>query len=162
MPDNTARQAAAPGRPAPGGDPPAQNALLEQDFDASSLFALRAAVSAHASASGLTGHRLYDVVTTAHELAANAVRHGAGSGRLRLWADDGVLLCQVTDEGLPQAPEDGPPGGAWEKEQKEHGHGLWVVSQVADWFTIDRDAAATIATAAFTLGSGPQPDRAGE
>ncbi len=64
-----------------------------------------------------------------------------------------MLHCQVSDEGRPQAPGAAQPRDAWETE-KEHGHGLWVVSQVADWFSIDRNGAATTATAAFTLGSG--------
>ncbi len=183
--------------------------ILEQDFDFGSLYALRAAVSAHASAAGLSGSRLYDVVTTAHELAANAVRHGAGRGHLRLWVLDGILHCEVTDAGRPAdrtapggpAPDDRAPGGAaldgaaldgaaldgagaadqagggvttangepapW---RMEHGHGLWVVSQIADQFSVDRSTGATTATATFALGaasdlaadrrSGPaQPDR---
>src|ERR1700760_3343521 len=84
-----------------GPDGAAEQVILEQDFDVGSLFALRAAVSAHAAAAGLTGNRLYDVVTVAHELAANAVRHGAGHGRLRLWVRDGVLHCEVSDDGPP-------------------------------------------------------------
>jgi anti-sigma regulatory factor (Ser/Thr protein kinase) len=133
----------------PGRDLPAEPVLLEQDFDVGSLFALRAAVSAHAAAAGLSGNRLYDVVTVAHELAANAVRHGAGHGRLRLWVRDGVLLCEVSDDGPPPpAPRPGDEA-VW---QTAHGHGLWVISQVADQFTIDRGPATT-ATAAFTIGA---------
>ena len=74
------RPASEPGRTLSEAD----RVVLEQDFDVGSLYALRAAVSAHAAEAGLAGNRLYDVVTTAHELAANAVRHGAGHGRLRL------------------------------------------------------------------------------
>src|ERR1700744_3547790 len=45
----------------PGRDLPAEPVLLEQDFDVGSLFALRAAVSAHAAAAGLSGNRLHHV-----------------------------------------------------------------------------------------------------
>jgi Histidine kinase-like ATPase domain len=174
--------------------------ILEQDFDFGSLYALRSAVSAHAADVGMGTSRLYDVVTTAHELAANAVRHGAGRGHLRLWVLDGILHCEVSDAGRP-APGDTAPGdiassdiasgdtasgdtasgdtasggsasggsacgapapeangadadgggsAAW---RSEHGHGLWVVGQIADQFTIDRgNGTGTIATAAFSLG----------
>ena len=44
-------------------------------------------------------HRVYAVVVAAHELAANAVRHGAGRGRLRLRADGAFLYCQASDDG---------------------------------------------------------------
>ena len=68
-------------------------AVLEQGFDGDSLYALRAAVAAYAAEAGLPRQRVYDVVLAAHELAANAVRHGAGHGRLRLWADSQALYC---------------------------------------------------------------------
>jgi anti-sigma regulatory factor (Ser/Thr protein kinase) len=131
---------------ASGAGLPAGSVMLEQDFDSRSLYALRAAVSAHASATGLAGNRLYDVVATAHELAANAVRHGAGRGRLRLWVTDGVLHCEVSDAGRSAAA--GAAQAAW---RKQHGHGLWVVGQVADQFYVDRSTAATTATATFAL-----------
>ena len=134
-----------------GGLPPGP-AVLEQDFDAGSLYALRSAVAAHAAAAGLPPGRVYDVVAAAHELAANAVRHGAGHGRLRLQAADGFLTCQVSDGGPAAVGGDENPGAAqgapW---PAEHGHGLWVIEQVASQFTIDRGPAVTTATAIFTL-----------
>src|ERR1700753_4125006 len=91
---------------------PQPGLLLEQDFDVSSLYSLRAAVAAHAARAGLTGNQLYDVVTGAHELAANAVRHGAGHGRLRLGRADGVLRCEVSDDGRPPVPDSAQADGA--------------------------------------------------
>src|SRR5512146_1259541 len=82
---------------------------LEQEFNAGSLYALRSAVSAHAAAAGLSGHRVYDVTAAAHELAANAVLHGAGHGSLRLWAQDAYLCCAVADGG-PAGNGDAPAG----------------------------------------------------
>ena len=129
------------------GPPPA--AGLEQDFDAGSLYALRSAVAAHAAAAGLAPGRVYEAVAAVHELAANAVRHGAGHGRLRLWTDGQVLTCQVTDKGItPDGQGQHPPAQAlpW---PAEHAHGLWMVGQVTDQFTIDHGPAGTTAT--FTL-----------
>ena len=172
MGDNRAPRATAPGQErSPGGLPPGA-VLLEQDFDFGSLYALRSAVSAHASEAGMSASRLYDVVTTAHELAANAVRHGAGRGHLRLWLLDGILHCEVSDAGRPApddsgpddpAPDDSAPeDAALAKDDRsapwraEHGHGLWVIDQIADQFTIERDErAGTTATATFTLGATP-------
>jgi two-component sensor histidine kinase len=45
-----------------------------------------------------------DVVLAVHELAANAIRHGAGAGRLRVWKLVRELCCQVDDGEAP--PED--------------------------------------------------------
>src|SRR5271170_835473 len=134
---------------------PAGPALLEQDFDSGSLYVLRAAVAAHAAAAGLSRSRVYNVVAAAHELAANAVRHGAGRGRLRLWADGAFLYCQVSDDGPARSADQQPPGAAaW---HREHGHGLWLVGEVADQFGIDHGPDGTTATAAFALGSPPGP-----
>ena len=47
---------------------------------------LREAVLAHATAAGMPEARAADVMLVVHELAANAVRHGAGASHLRMWA----------------------------------------------------------------------------
>ena len=122
-------------------------AVLEQAFDGDSLYALRAAVAAHAAEAGLPRQRVYDVVTAAHELAANAVRHGAGHGQLRLWADGQALHCQVSDDG-PDGPGTPGPAGAW---KSEHSHGLWIIDQVADHVALDRGPAGTTVTVTFTI-----------
>jgi anti-sigma regulatory factor (Ser/Thr protein kinase) len=130
---------------------PPRPARLEQDFDDGTLYALRSAVAAHAAAAGMPPGRVHDVVAAAHEMAANAVRHGAGHGRLRLQAADGVLTCQVSDDG-PAAPDQGDsPDAATASWPAYHSHGLWLIEEVADQFTIDRGPAGTTATASFTL-----------
>src|SRR5260370_16613204 len=90
-------------------EPPAQRgwpqpeaaapSVLDQCFDASSLSALRTAAQACAAQAGMPAERATDVVIALHELAANAVRHGAGSGRLRIWDHVGALYCRVYDDG---------------------------------------------------------------
>jgi anti-sigma regulatory factor (Ser/Thr protein kinase) len=127
---------------------------LDQAFDAGSLYALRAAVAAHAAAAGLGRHQVYDVTAVAHELAANAVVHGAGRGRLRLWSDDKFLYCQVSDDGRGGAVDEagGPDGAAsW---PAEHGHGLWLAGQIADQLSISHGPAGTTATVRFPLSAG--------
>lgn len=138
----------------PGGAP-----LLDQAFDVDSLFALRAAVAAHAISAGLPQHRADDLVVAAHELAANAVLHGAGQGRLRLWQQEQALQCEVTDDGGPPpaaagpgtGPGDGSGSGYAARWHSERGHGLWLVRQVADQSTLHSGPAGTIATVRFTL-----------
>jgi anti-sigma regulatory factor (Ser/Thr protein kinase) len=128
---------------------------LNQAFDASSLYALRAAVAAHAAAAGLGRSQVYDVTAVAHELAANAVVHGAGHGQLRLWTEGGFLFCQISDDGRdasagqPALP--GPPDDVAAPWPAEHGHGLWLVRQVADHVGIGRGPSGTTATARFPL-----------
>ncbi len=124
--------------------------VLEQDFDGDSLYALRSAVAAHAADAGLPRPRVYDVVTAAHELAANAVRHGAGHGRLRLWADGQALHCQVSDDGPAGQDPARPDPAAW---RREHAHGLWIIDEVADQVSLDRAPAGTTVTVTFTITS---------
>jgi anti-sigma regulatory factor (Ser/Thr protein kinase) len=130
--------------------PSAGTAVLDQAFDRDSLYALRAAVAAHASEAGLPRERVYDVVTAAHELAANAVRHGAGHGRLRLWADGRALHCQVGDDGPADQDAARPDAVAW---PREHGHGLWIIDKVADQVNLDCGPSGTTVTATFIISS---------
>ena len=132
---------------------PAGLAALDQAFDKGSLYALRAAVAALVAAAGLGRSQVYDVTAVAHELAANAVVHGAGHGRLRLWAAGGFLYCQVSDGGRDATADKAVPSGdgaaPW---PVQHGHGLWLVRQVADHFDITPGPAGTTATVRFPLG----------
>ena len=140
MSGETSRQAA----------PSARTTVLEQAFDGDSLYALRSAVAAHAASAGLTRQQVYDVVATAHELAANAVRHGAGHGRLRLWADGQALHCQVSDDGPAGQDPARTDAAAW---RREHAHGLWIIDKVADQVALDRAPSGTTVTATFTISS---------
>src|ERR1700676_898589 len=160
-----------------GGVPP----VLDQAFDAGSLYALRAAVQAHAAQLGMPDARTDDLVIAVHELAANAVRHGAGGGRVRLWEHAGELHCQVEDGGAPArggaalasdggggprtgrengdaASQNSRPGGnaadSWPFSQ---GHGLWLVRLVADEISMFSGPDGTCATVVFALPGAPPP-----
>jgi anti-sigma regulatory factor (Ser/Thr protein kinase) len=139
----------------PGGTAPARLKSLDLAFDVGSLYALRAAVAAHAAAAGLGRHQVYDVTAVAHELAANAVVHGPGHGRLRLWTDAGFLYCQVSDDGragpADKAGEAAVGAASW---PAEYGHGLWMASQVADHVGIGHGPDGTTAIARFLLSPG--------
>src|SRR6516165_9340395 len=135
-----------------------QAPLLDQEFDSGTLYALRAAVQAHASQAGLSEERVGEVVLAIHELAANAIAHGAGHGRLRMWERADALSCEVVDTGpvgaagpsgssdsspgpsdrpsgpsdRPSGPSDRPsgPSEAADPWPAAAGHGLWLVRQV--------------------------------
>jgi len=141
---------------------PLPAAVLEQAFDRSSLDVLRAAVAAHAVLAGVAHDRADDLVLVAHELAANAVLHGAGHGQLRAWRHGQALYCEVTDDGPPTAGAPAPPPAAaspgagpvpperawW---PAEHGHGLWVVSQLTDQASLRRSPGGTTAAVRLPL-----------
>src|SRR5256885_14430436 len=73
--------------------------VVDQLFDADGLYALRAALAAHASRLGAAPAVLDRLLIVAGELATNAVRHGGGSGRLRVGRPRSELRCPITDQG---------------------------------------------------------------
>jgi anti-sigma regulatory factor (Ser/Thr protein kinase) len=138
----------ATSRPRPGMNVAAgdgESPALDQAFDSDSLYSLRAAVAAHGSQAGLSDGRTRDLVLAVHELAANAVRHGAGQGRLRLWAADDAVRCEVTDQGVPGEAD----AAGW---QAEPGHGLWLVRQIADSASVQSGVSGTVAAVIFRRG----------
>src|SRR2546430_13719703 len=105
------------------------SAVLDQAFDGDSLYPLRAAVAAHGSQAGLPEGRTRDLVLAVHELAANAVRHGAGQGRLRLWATPEGVRCEVADDGAAGPGEEAAEAALWHVEPR---HGPGLVRRIAD------------------------------
>ena len=155
--------AAGVGRAAPAS---AQALLLDQEFDSGTLYALRAAVQAHVGQAGLPEDRVGEVVLAIHELAANAIAHGAGHGRLRMWERAGALSCEIVDAGPVGAgrPTGPSPGGAGRPTGPSEaadpwpaadGHGLWLVRQVADQLDLRSGPRGTQAVVTFAL---PQPE----
>jgi anti-sigma regulatory factor (Ser/Thr protein kinase) len=138
--------------------------LLVQEFNGATLRFLREAVVVHASAAGLPKERAVDVMLAVHELAANAVRHGAGSGRLRMEVTPGQLCCEVSDAGpgglaghgsatTPRATTPpattAPDTAPWPVEP---GHGLWVTKNAADQVRIATGPGGSVVTVVFRLG----------
>ena len=154
------RQAAAVSSANGGGVVPE----LDEEFDPGTLHTLRAKVLAQACRAGLSESRATDVVIAVHELAANAIRHGAGAGRLRVWNLVRELCCQVDDGGPPRSedparhPADPATGTADALSQtvtsamsSAPGHGLWLVRQVADRMNMVSGPRGTRVRVAFNL-----------
>jgi anti-sigma regulatory factor (Ser/Thr protein kinase) len=122
---------------------------LDLRFDPDTLQVARTRTRACVSRAGFPEDRAEDVILAVHELAANAIVHGGGAGRLRVWNLAGALLCQVDDEGLDDEGLDdtalddrgwllatgrttSPAQVTANSLPCEPGHGLWVVRRVAD------------------------------
>jgi anti-sigma regulatory factor (Ser/Thr protein kinase) len=102
---------------------------MEQVFDARGLYELRSALAAHASALGVVDEHVERLVIVAGELATNAIRHGGGTGRVRLWHDNASLYCRVSDDG-PGMP-DTNAGSVMPESTAVSGRGLWICSSLA-------------------------------
>ncbi|MEH1012837.1 ATP-binding protein [Micromonospora sp. CPCC 206060] len=116
--------------------------LIAVAFDRDRVTGLRHDVAGCAQAAGLAGERLDDFVLAVNELITNAVRHGGGQGRLRLWRQPGMLCCEVTDAGPGITParldDESRPA-----PDSTGGWGLWLTRQLSDEMTIDTGPTGT-------------------
>ena len=137
--------------------------LLDREFEAGTLSALREAVLESAVAAGLDDDRAIDVMLAMHELAANVIRHGTGAGRLRMQVTPSALRCEVSEAvgrfgKVPDSPVSGPlPTGplladapARPSWPVEHGHGLWIVRRTADQVQVTTGPSGTVVGVVFT------------
>jgi anti-sigma regulatory factor (Ser/Thr protein kinase) len=141
----TSREPAAPGPERPSGTDVPEVFAVDETFDADRLYALRATLSAHMSGFGTPAVLIDRLLIVASELATNAVRHGGGHGRLRLWPADGGLFCEVIDDGPGFADPgvgDSAPGPT-----ATGGRGMWICRQLSDELVIRTRPHGTTVTA---------------
>jgi anti-sigma regulatory factor (Ser/Thr protein kinase) len=131
---------AEPVRPAAG-----SVLALDQVFDLTGLIALRSAIAAHAAELGLTGRQRDELILMAHELASNAITHGGGRGRLRLWATGDRIRCEISDSG-PGLPAGLAAGRQQPPLDAIGGRGLWLVRTFADEVELRSGAEGTTVT----------------
>lgn len=97
---------------------------------------VREAVRGCAQVAGLTPSRVEEFVLAVSEAAGNSLRHGGGSGRLRLWTTDRDVVCEIRDSGRVTDPLIGrlrpDPHGV-------EGRGLWIANQICDLLQIRSD-----------------------
>lgn len=128
--------------------PAAPRFLLDQSFERTGLAALRSAVAAQAGA--VTDEQTAEVVVlVAHELSSNCVRHGGGTGRLRLWVAAGNLHCELSDDG-PGIIDPDDAGRHLPTPASSGGRGLWIARQMSD-LHISTGASGTTVTAVVAL-----------
>jgi anti-sigma regulatory factor (Ser/Thr protein kinase) len=107
--------------------PPAEAVAAVVDVE--HLRGVRALVERHAAAAGLTGEAAVDLVFVAHELAANSVRHGGGTGTLTVWREPGAVVCEVRDGGHIDDPL---VGRVRPEALGPNGRGLWLANQLCE------------------------------
>ena len=109
------------------------------DFDRSTLPLVRQAVRDLAAA--CDPRTVRQLVLAVHEIAANSVRHGGGTGTLLTWRDGDSMVYEVRDRGLISDPLAGratPPPTA------VGGRGLWLANQLCDLVQLRSGPAGTV------------------
>ncbi|MET8946193.1 anti-sigma factor RsbA family regulatory protein [Streptomyces sp. NPDC004542] len=102
---------------------------LSSDFGEETLAEARHTATAEGGRLGLTGIRLEDLALITAELTTNSVVHGGGSGRLRVWAEHGYVVCEVRDKGRLTDPLAGRRPAS---RDQRGGRGLLLVNLLAD------------------------------
>ncbi|WP_214108423.1 anti-sigma factor RsbA family regulatory protein [Acrocarpospora catenulata] len=112
----------------PFDEPPAQAASME--FDLPGVRRLREFVKSQAYAAGMERNLVASLVLAAAEIAANAVEHGSGYGRVAVWRAGGNLVCEITNpDGGMGVPF---PGYIPPEHESPRGYGLWISRQLCD------------------------------
>jgi anti-sigma regulatory factor (Ser/Thr protein kinase) len=124
----TAQEASSTFQPIDTGSPfdrpaPARPAGVESlSFTAGDLGRVRTYVARRAQLGGLARKPATALVLAVNEIATNSLQHGGGSGELRVWSEDGSLVCEISDQGhitsalagrLPPALDGADGGGLW-------------------------------------------------
>jgi anti-sigma regulatory factor (Ser/Thr protein kinase) len=119
-----------------------------QDFDRTTLPALRPFAAHHAQRLGLAGLRVEDLILAVMELATNSVEHGAGHGTAHLWSADGHIVGRVFDAGQVTDPLVGrrpaPP-------DQFRGRGVLMVNLLADLVRMHTSPHGTTVQVHFAL-----------
>jgi anti-sigma regulatory factor (Ser/Thr protein kinase) len=120
--------------------PPHPAGAAHLAFGRGDLGQVRAFAASRAEAAGLDQDAVSATVISVSELAANSIRHGGGHGELRVWTEDGSLVCEVSDQGHITAPLVGRLRPALDGHG---GAGLWVANQLCDLVQIYSSARGT-------------------
>ncbi|MDT4995142.1 MAG: hypothetical protein QOH97_5034 [Actinoplanes sp.] len=108
--------------------PPAA-AAVRGYAQADELSQVRSFVAGIAAAAGLGPDRIYHLTVAVNELTTNTVAHTGGPGRIAVWCEADVLVCQVSDSGRLADPL---AGRIPRPADAPGGRGLLIVNELCD------------------------------
>ncbi|TMR19936.1 ATP-binding protein [Nonomuraea turkmeniaca] len=134
----------AGGEPAGGADGEIRSRpVMMWGFGPGDAAVVRRDVAAEARRQGLTGGGCHDFVLAVYEGMANAVRHGGGYGRVRLWRAGGLLCCEISDDG-PGIPARCLDRSRMPGHEGVGGRGLWLIAQLSDKVSVETGEKGTV------------------
>ena len=121
--------------------PPAPAAAVPFAFASCDIHEVRLRVEEVARAAGLSPSAVESIVLSSHEIVTNSIRHGGGSGTLRVWRTERSVVVQVDDAGHVLDPL---AGRCRPTLTSTSGRGLWMAHQLSDLLQIRDTASGTI------------------
>ena len=113
----------------------------ELAFDLSRLVDVRRSVADAARQAHLDDDRAQDLIVAVHEVAANSVRHGGGTGVLRTWNGGAGVTCEIRDAGVITEPL---AGRLRPRHAANGGNGMWLANQLCDLVQVRSSQAGTV------------------
>jgi anti-sigma regulatory factor (Ser/Thr protein kinase) len=115
--------------------------IAELHFALTNLGLVRRFVHEQAAAFGMDPVASAEFVLAVDEIATNSIRYGGGAGRLRVWCESNMIVCEITDRGHLCASdiERGPP-----TVDQPNGRGIWVACALSDQVHVHVDALGTV------------------
>ena len=113
----------------------------ELAFDLSRLVDVRRSVADAARRAHLDDDRAQDLIVAVHEVAANSVRHGGGTGVLRTWNGGAGVTCEIRDAGVITEPL---VGRLRPRHAANGGNGMWLANQLCDLVQVRSSQAGTV------------------
>jgi len=110
--------------------PPIDATVFSFDSEAGALSVVRGIVWQFAVRAGLNRFGVDSLTVAVNEIATNSVRFGGGKGTLRLWTQDGSVICEVTDAG--HIAGSSLIGRTLPPVEQTDGRGLWLANQLCD------------------------------
>jgi anti-sigma regulatory factor (Ser/Thr protein kinase) len=112
------------------------------DFNLADLHALRQVVISMAVASGLPESRADELALAVNEIASNALVHGSPPATLRVWQEEGELICEVSDAG--KGITDALAGQLTPPPDRIGGRGIWLARMLSDAVEIRDGSGCTV------------------
>ncbi|PRX12621.1 ATP-binding protein [Actinoplanes italicus] len=108
---------------------------------------VRAFAQRRAEDLGMTADQVMSLVIAVSELVTNTLQHTSGGGRVRIWAENGQVTCDVIDHGPMRAL-----GRRMPTPDAERGRGLAIVERLCGRVDAIAGDEGTIVRLGFAIG----------
>ncbi len=89
----------------------------------------RVVTASRAEQFGMDPVHVESLLLAVHEIAANSLSQGGGTGSYRMWREGRTLVCEIRDNGTIVEP---PAGRGYPGSESLRGRGLWIANQLCD------------------------------